>query len=140
MGVEFGIDLNGLDEDLKTCITNYPDEVEKFLRKESRAWRKQCNDKGYGKYTNGKRPIAKSWKTELLKNGLYQSYEADIKNSSPLFHLLENGHVKWIMGRNTGGFVQGKHYAEQTREQFRQPYVEDVEAMCKRLLGRSHLV
>lgn len=122
----FSIDFNELDKDIEKMMTEYPDASLKYLQKEARKWKKLANEKGYGKYTGGKRPIPKSWKNIKEENILHQATEIQIQNKAPHFHLVENGHVKWLFGRNTGGYVAGKHWAEQAREQFKDAFVYDT--------------
>ena len=40
MADNFTIDFKGLDKDLATVINKYPDETEKFMRKEASRWKK----------------------------------------------------------------------------------------------------
>lgn len=131
----FDIDFHGLDSDLDKVTTAYPDETASFMRKEANKWKKDCNDKGYGKYTGGKRPIPKSWKTTKEENILHQVNAVEIQNKSPLFHLLENGHRKWFMGHDTGGYVPGKHWAEQTRGEWQTKFGDHVSDYIGKMLG-----
>ncbi len=135
----FSIDFNELDTDLQACIDRYPDETASFLRKEANKWKKDCNSKGYGKYTGGKRPVPKSWKTVNEENIVHQVTAVSIQNQSPLFHLLENGHDEWFMGKRMGKFVPGKHWAEKTREEWKELFKGKVEDYVSRMLGRHNL-
>ena len=153
MADNFTIDFNGLDKDIATVINKYPDETEKFMRKEATKWKKDCNDNGYGKYTGATensrlkkkgiekkiKPISKCWKTVKEENIWHQVNEVQIQNKSQIFHLLENGHVKWLFGKNTGGYVPGKHWAEKTREEWKQTFPSDVKGHVDEMLGRHNL-
>jgi len=128
------IDFHGLDKDIEDVISKYPDETASFMRKSANKWKKDANTNGYGKYTGGKKPIPKSWKTEKEENILHQATSIQVKNTARHFHLVENGHVKWIRGRNTGGFVPGKHYAEKTREEWREKFPDLVDDFVDNML------
>lgn len=135
----FEIDFHGLDTDIQAVSDKYPDETASFMRKQANKWKKDCNAKGYGNYNDGKRPIPKAWKTVKEENILHQVNAVEIQNQSPLFHLLENGHVKWLFGRNTGGYVPGKHWAEKTREEWRDKFGDNVSDYVNEMLGRHNL-
>lgn len=135
-------EFQGLDElaaDIAAVVQDYPDETSRFMQREANRWKKAVNTKGYDKYTGGKRPIPKAWKNLKEENILHVVNQIEIVNSSPLFHLLENGHRKWLFGRDTGGFVSGKHWAEQTREEWRVTYPEDVKKHLDKMLGGRNL-
>ena len=133
------IDFHDLDKDLQAVIDQYPDETASFMRKQANQWKKDCNAKGYSKYTGGKKPIPKAWKTVKEENILHQLTEVQIQNQSKLFHLLENGHVKWLFGVNTGGYVAGKHWAERTREEWKDRFGSHVSDYVNQMLGRHNL-
>lgn len=151
--ISFDFDLHELDEDLQKVVEEYPDETLSFLRKSASRWKKDCNDKGYGNYTGssvdtmtgwGKRkksvkPIGKMWKNTKEENILHQYTGIEIQNKSNIFHLLENGHRKFIFGHDTGGFVAGKHWAEQTREEWKETFPDKVSDFVKTMLGRHNL-
>lgn len=42
-----GIDFHGLDKDFQSLIDQFPEESEKYLREQAKAWKESCNDKGY---------------------------------------------------------------------------------------------
>lgn len=135
----FEIEFNGLDGDLQAVINQYPDQTTDFMQKQAKQWKKDCNDKGYGKYTGGKKPIPKSWKNTKEDFIWHQVTAIEIQNKSPLFHLLENGHHKWFMGRDTGGFVPGKHWAEQTRAEWKDKFGGKVAEYIDEMLRRHNL-
>ena len=133
------IDYHGLDKDFQSIIETFPDEAERYLRQQAKAWKDSCNEKGYKNYTKEKKPIAKSWKTEYERDSLYNATAVSVTNKSPLFHLLENGHRKWLWGEDTGGFVPGKHYAEKTREEFKDSFGEDTGKFVEKAIKRHKL-
>jgi len=144
----FEIDFHGFDEDIKKVITNYPDETKGFMRKQAGKWKNDCNNKGYKKYKGeaekarlakkgiGKeiKPIPKCWKIEKEENILHEVNEVQIRNTSRIFHLVENGHVKWVYGKNTGGFVPGKHWAEKTRAEWQDKFGDNVTVYLDQML------
>lgn len=132
-----GFEISGLEEleeDLEAVVSRYPDETAAWLRKEANQWKKDCNSKGYSRYTDGKRPIPKSWKTEKEENIVHEVNSVSIRNTSPHFHLVENGHRKVLWGKETGGFVPGKHYAEQTRAEWQDKFPEHAERYVDQML------
>ena len=135
------VNLHGLDEDLQKVMDEYPDETARFLRGEANKWKKDCNAKGYGnyKYQKGKKPIASNWETVKEENILHQMTRIEVRNKSSLFHLLENGHKKVLFGRDTGGFVEGKHWAEKTREEWDGKLTEDTRAYVNKMLEGAGL-
>lgn len=136
-GIE--LDFHDLDKDIERVLDEYPDETLKFMRKQANKWKKDCNDKGYKAYTDGKKPIPKNWKTTKEENILHQATAIEIQNKSPLFHLLENGHVKVLWGKRTNGFVQGKHWAEKTRAEWQETFPPEVEKYLNKMLGEHKL-
>lgn len=133
------VDFHGLDKDFQSLIDEFPEESEKYLREQANKWKKDCNEKGYKNYTGGKKPIPKSWKIEMEKDLLYRATAVSVTNKSPLFHLLENGHRKWLFGHDTGGFVPGKHYAERTREEFGDSFGENTDKFVAKAMKRHNL-
>lgn len=132
----FGLD--DLKKDLQKCITEYPDETDKAIRKFANQWVKECNEKMPAAYSSGKRAIPKSWKKKVERT-LGVSTEIQIRNQAPHFHLVENGHKKFINGVNTGGYVPGKHYAEKTRAAWEDSYPEKVEEFVDEMLKGNSL-
>lgn len=133
------IDFHGLDKDFQSLIDEFPEESEKYLREQAKAWKESCNDKGYKHYTKGKKPISKKWKIEMEKDLLYHATAVSVTNKHPLFHLLENGHRKWLFGHDTGGFVPGLHYAERTREEFSESFGDDTDEFVVKAMKRHNL-
>lgn len=136
------IDYHGLDDDLKKVIGQYPDKTLSFMRSEAGKWKKDCNAKGYDKSTSKSKKgktISKSWKNIVEENNLHQVTEIQVQNQHPLFHLLENGHAKWLWGKNTGGFVAGKHWAEKTRAEWKDKFGDHVDKYVDKMLKEHNL-
>jgi bacteriophage protein of unknown function (DUF646) len=128
------IGLEGLISDMQGLISKAPDELNKAVEKTAREWTKDCNGKMPSTYKDGKNSL-KKWKTkkEYTSLGIISSIE--VTNKAPHFHLVENGHRKFIHGVDTGGFVEGKHYAEKTRAEYESKYPEKMQEAANRLLA-----
>ncbi|RRJ15503.1 HK97 gp10 family phage protein [Lachnoanaerobaculum orale] len=128
------IGLEGLMSDMQGLISKAPDELNKAVEKTAREWTKDCNSKMPSTYKDGKNSL-KKWKTkkEYTSLGIISSIE--VTNKAPHFHLVENGHRKFIHGVDTGGFVEGKHYAEKTRAEYESKYPEKMQEAANRLLA-----
>lgn len=140
---EYKITMEGAQElidDMNALMAQCPDDVNKAMRDVAKSWRKDCNDKMPASYDRGKRPFRKNWKTENQYGSLGIIEETAITNKSPHWHLVENGHAKYdFHGNPTGGFVPGKHYAEKTREEYKDKYPEMMSEAVNRLLNRNNL-
>ena len=128
------IGLEGLMSDMQGLISKAPDELNKAVEKTAREWAKDCNGKMPSTYKDGKNSL-KKWKTkkEYTSLGIISSIE--VTNKAPHFHLVENGHRKFIHGVDTGGFVEGKHYAEKTRAEYETKYPDKMQEATNRLLA-----
>ena len=128
------IGLEGLMSDMQGLISKAPDELNKAVEKTAREWTKDCNVKMPSTYKDGKNSL-KKWKTkkEYTSLGIISSIE--VTNKAPHFHLVEKGNRKFIHGVDTGGFVEGKHYAEKTRAEYESKYPEKMQEAANRLLA-----
>lgn len=131
------IGLEGLMSDMQGLISKAPDELNKAVEKTAREWTKDCNSKMPSTYKDGKNSL-KKWKTKKEYTSLGIISSVEVTNKAPHFHLVENGHRKFIHGVDTGGFVEGKHYAEKTRAEYESKYPEKMqEAINKALADRG---
>lgn len=128
------IGLESLLEDMQSMATQSPDELNDAVIKTAKAWTKDCNAKMPSSYKSGAKGL-KRWKTtkNYSPSGMIASVE--VTNKAPHFHLVENGHRKFINGVDTGGFVEGKHYAEKTRAEYESKYPEKMQEAANRLLA-----
>lgn len=131
------IGLEGLLSDMQSVVSKAPDDLNDAVLKTAKEWTKDCNAEMPSSYKSGAKGL-KRWKT--TKNygptGIIASVE--VTNKAPHFHLVENGHRKFINGVDTGGFVEGKHYAEKAREEYESKYPEMMQsAINKALADRS---
>lgn len=140
------IGLDGLLEDMRSMVSKVPDEFNNAIINTAKAWIKDCNAKMPSSYSGvstvdeeGERKVNKAslkrWK--ITKNysptGMIASVE--VTNKAPHFHLVENGHRKFINGVDTGGFVQGKHYAEKTRAEYESKYPDMMQSAINKALA-----
>lgn len=128
------IGLEGLLEDMQSMVTQSPDELNEAVIKTAKTWTKDCNAKMPSSYKIGAKGL-KRWKTtkNYSPSGMIASVE--VTNKAPHFHLVENGHRKFINGVDTGGFVQGKHYAEKTREEYESKYPDIMQSTINKALA-----
>ena len=63
------------------------------------------------------KPLSKSWKGKItgVSTGEIQ-YE--LRNTSKVYHLVERGHIQKTPSGRVTGFVQGKHFFDQTAKDF----------------------
>lgn len=135
-----GFSIDGLDElqkDIQQLVMDYPDETNKQMRKFANEFKEDCNAKMPAEYKEGKRPIPKNWEVKN-KQVLRVSIDAEIRNKAPHFHLVENGHNMVVRGQ-TVGFVPGKHYAERTREEWKEDFPDKVKDFVDEMLKRRKL-
>lgn len=137
-----GFEISGMDafsRDWEELITRMPDEVEKMMRKEGRRFTKDVNTKLPSEYESGKTKIPKKWKlTPVRSAGVATSIE--IRNTSPVWHLVENGHR--IRNRKGGpelGFVPGKKAGEKTRMEWDEKFPDDVKKWFDEQAEKSRL-
>lgn len=128
------IGLEGLMSDMQGLISKAPDELNKAVEKTAREWTKDCNEKMPSTYKDGKNSL-KKWKTKKEYTSLGIISSVEVTNKAPHFHLVENGHRKFIHGVDTGGFVEGKHYAEKTRAEYETKYPDKMQEAANRLLA-----
>ena len=128
------IGLESLLEDMQSMATQSPDELNDAVIKTAKAWTKDCNAKMPSSYKNGAKGL-KRWKTTKNYNSSGMITSVAVTNKAPHFHLVENGHRKFINGVDTGGFVEGKHYAEKTREEYESKYPDMMQSAINKALA-----
>ena len=156
MAEEF-IKITGVDE-LASCINKAlekcPDEMNKAMRKTNGGWKKDVNAKfpysDYGsnahskiKRASGKaditKPFSKCWKSRTSYSQYGYIDDIETGNTHKLWHLVENGHHKWYMGHDTGGFVPGRHYKDSVNEKYETEYPESMGKAAKKALDEAGL-
>lgn len=167
---DYGFELHGLDEfmeDIEKCVREYPEKTSKKVYNLSGEFVKDVNSKFPRRYENGKRPFPKNWKRERVKSafGGY-TVRVEVTNTSPHFHLVENGHEKKIpfsayavyIRKSNGkrvkrgvrvkkssfqiesrGFLPGKHYCEKTRNEWKDKYPEEVNNFLDKMLKGNRI-
>ncbi|MSS91369.1 hypothetical protein FYJ45_24980 [Eisenbergiella tayi] len=139
MAVDFMVKgLDDLQKDIEELISKYPDETNAKMKQIGKEFTKDCNSQMPPSYKKGKRPIPKSWKVTVDEER-HVATQTYIKNTAPHFHLVENGHKKWINGVDTGGTVPGKHYAEKTSHEYEEKFPDEIEAFLDEMLKGNKL-
>lgn len=128
------IGLDGLLEDMHVMVSRVPDDVNKAVIKTAKDWTKDCNAKMPSSYKDGSKGL-KRWKTKTNYGSTGMIASVGVTNKAPHFHLVENGHRKFINGVDTGGFVAGKHYAEKTREEYESKYPDMMQSAINKALA-----
>lgn len=140
------IGLDSLLEDMQSMVTEAPDEINDAIIKTAKAWTKDCNAKMPSSYSGasvvneeGERKTNKAslkrWQIKKSFNSLGMIASVEVTNKAPHFHLVENGHRKFINGVDTGGFVEGKHYAEKTRAEYESKYPDMMQSAINKALA-----
>ena len=134
-------DLDGLDDlakDLQKASSLYPDETKKAMKSLALRFVKdvQSEEPDYDKVL-----ATKKWKREVEASANNGQIQVNITNTHPLHHLLENGHEKYFMGKHIGGWVSGKHYTEQTRQEWGRSgkVAEELNKVCNRVFKKVDL-
>lgn len=130
-------DMTGLDElsgKLLATIDEFPGTAEKGLVTIGNKLKKECV-KNTPEGSTGK--LKKGWKHKVEGcNGSELVYE--LRNTHPVHHLLNNGHVKKTPGGRTVGYYEGQHYTEKSVKQFEASDLQPgLEKLTKKLLRKA---
>ena len=123
------LEIDGADElveDMKKLVAECPKAASDALFEVAESFNEDVNAKMPGSYSDK----IKKWKIQGAKEGT--SSFVTSTNRAPHFHLVENGHF-------TGGFVPGKHYAEQTRQEYQEKYPKMMQEKINRLIEKHNL-
>lgn len=162
--------FDGLDElaaDFKRVRDRYPDETVKEIYRLGGVFYKDVNSKFPSEYKNGKRPLDKEWHRTRVKGLSGATVEVEVENTAPHFHLVENGHelvydpklyAAYSAGKldkskgkkrskaqrsqnlKSGGFVPGKHYCENTRDEWNNgKFAGHVREYLDKMLAENNL-
>lgn len=124
---------------MEALVSRYPDQANDAMREAAKEWKQSCNDKFPAYYSKGVKPFPKNWKSTAEYTNLGLIGTLTVSNKAPHFHLVEEGHAKWLWGKNTGGYVPGKFYAERTRAEFESRYPEIMEKALNDAVAGSGL-
>lgn len=145
--MEDSFDTHELDDFAKDLLDlaqdKLPKESKKYLKKEANKLKTKMKkkakevgipDKGNTNFYN------------KFKAGKVYNYQGEMSvrayNSSPVAHLLENGHK--MIGhkpdkKDTGKFVKGYAYTEKAYQDFKNPYYSDTEDWIDKMLKEKGL-
>lgn len=138
------IELRGareLKEEISKALMTCPDEMNRAIHKAANGWKKEVNQnfptKEYGAGAKGHKPFAKSWKAKYEKGATGYIESAAVSNTHRLFHLVENGHRKVLFGKETGGFVEGKHFKDSVNKKYEDEYPELMDRAADEALKKA---
>ncbi len=117
------IEFHGLEEfkaKLGAVMETYTETAEKHLKRAGNRLKKMAAENTpHGHERDGRKmkPLSKSWKGKItgISTGEIQ-YE--LRNTSKVYHLVERGHIQKTPSGRVTGFVQGKHFFDQTAKDF----------------------
>jgi len=114
-GFEFE-NLDAFRKDIESVANEYPATAEKHLRKIGNKFKKVVKAKSPDSGNDSKKKLNKSWKSEVT-GYKGEDLALNIWSTSPVFHLVDRGHVQKDKKGNVKGFVQGKHFLEATAQE-----------------------
>lgn len=117
------------EEALEKFILKMPVTAKEGLRKAANAVRKDARANTPDSGVQHKSKLKKKYGVKIIDEGL--NMKAMVYNSAPHFHLVEQGHVLIINGKNCG-FVEGKHFFEQTVDRYEDKFPEIIKEMVER--------
>ncbi len=135
MSVE--LELHGADElvaDMQKLIDTAPEALDRAMMRAAKDFTEDCNELMSAGYS-----FRKTWKRHKVTGDFGITSAIEVRNAAPHWHLVENGHVKWLNGHNTGGFVPGKHIAERIRDEYQDKYPEIVGEAVARAMAEVGL-
>ena len=127
MSFQVKIDSKETEETLKKIVNNSPQEVNDFMKELADDYQKgikaYCKEYDVRKsklpkdqQNKDRKKVSSKWKKVPKANLLGCNVSIDVYNSHKLFHLLELGHRKFIRGKDTGGFVYGRHLEDKFQD------------------------
>lgn len=128
------IGLEKLYSRLRAAVDDFPGTAEKGLVTIGNKLKRECV-KNTPEGSTGK--LKKGWKHKVEGyNGSELVYE--LRNTHPVHHLLNNGHVKKTPSGRTVGYYEGQHYTEKSVKQFEANDLQPgLEKLTKKLLGKA---
>lgn len=152
--MEAQIDFEGVDElatNIEKAFEKCPDEMSKAMRKAANGWKKEVSAKfpkepymthasAHNKNKRLSKSASKSWKSKSEYTVYGYTGEIDVANTNRLWHLVENGHREVLFGKETGGFVPGKHYKDSVNEEYETKYPEEMDKAATKALTEAGLL
>ena len=135
-------DLTDFDrETLQTIIEEYPKDAKRLMLKAGTAFRKELkkNYKAETKKKTGKLLASvKRGKPYLYKG---EAWQIRVSNIAPHAHLIEHGHKLKAWGKEPKKrkFVEGRHVAGKTNNDFQSIFVDLVDKFTDDLLDKGRL-
>lgn len=105
--------LDEFQEKLNDVVNEYTETAEKHLKRAGNKLKKLAKENSPVK--SGK--LAKSWKSKITGISTNE-IQYELTNKSKVYHLVERGHTQKDHKGNSIGFVQGKHFLENTVQEF----------------------
>lgn len=141
---EMELEFRGLDElarDFQKVVDKYPDETATALMKVGRSFIKDTCASMPGYYSGGKRPLnsPSQWDRKREKGSDGSTVAVSVSCRAPHWHLVENGHRKFINGKDTGGFVAGKHYVEKQSKVYERTLPTVMRGYVDKMLKEENL-
>ncbi len=142
---EMELEFRGLDElarDFQKVVDKYPDETVTELMKTAKGFIDDTCISMPGYYALGKRPLnnSKQWERKREASEFNGSTVAvSITCKAPHWHLVENGHRKFINGKDTGEFVAGRHYLEKQSKVYQSKLPAQMRTYVDRMLKEENL-
>lgn len=145
MSFSVSIDSKDVEESLKKIVNESPQAVNDFMKEIADDYKngvkKACKEYDNRKsklpkklQNKDRKKVSTKWK-EVPKATLTGcNVEIDVYNSHKLFHLLELGHAKYIRGKDTGGFVSGRHLEDKFQDSQEKHIQNKMEAFVNKYI------
>lgn len=121
MGGEIIIDISQImrfNKRMISALTECPLDAEKMMNQAGKKMRSKLSKKSPATSAEHKHKLNKSWKGQLVADGVSSlNIKYKIWSAAPHFHLINNGHRQVAHDGRTVGFVQGLHYKEQVAQE-----------------------
>lgn len=114
--------LDEFKDKLNAVVNEYTETAEKHLKRAGNKLKKMAKENSPVK--SGK--LAKSWKSKVTGIST-DEIQYELTNKSKVYHLVERGHTQKDHRGNTIGFVHGKHFFENTLQEFQNSDVMQTE-------------
>lgn len=145
MSFQVKIDSKEVEEMLKNIVNDAPQAVNDLMNQVADEYkteiRKYCKEYDKRKTSippklqnKDRKKVSSKWKKVPKSTITGCNREIDVYNSHKLFHLLELGHEKYIRGKDTGGFVNGRHLEDKFRTSNEKKYQNKIEEFVNKYI------